>query len=76
MNKLTQSRGPDLDIDKTVEKSGGNRFNLVIMASARAREIKRNNTFSNRFEHTHPNITALKEFESGKLGPEYIKRVK
>jgi DNA-directed RNA polymerase omega subunit len=76
MIKLQQSRGKDLDMDKIVELSGGNRFNLVIMAAARAREIRHNNSHSTRYEHIHPNITALKEFESGKLGPNYIKRIR
>ena len=76
MTKLQQSRGQSLDMDKIVEMSGGNRFNLVIMAAARAREIRRNNTHSTRYEHIHPNITALKDFESGKIGPDYIKRIR
>ena len=33
------SRGTEIDTDKCVQLSGGNRFNLVIMASARAREL-------------------------------------
>jgi len=60
----------------SVQQMRGNRFDLIIMASARAREIKRLNANSNRFEHVHTALTALKEFESGKLGPEYIKRIK
>lgn len=74
--KQAHSRGTTLDMDKVVEMSGGNRFNLVIMAAARAREIKRNNVFSTRHEHIHTPITALLEFQEGKLGPEYIKRIK
>ena len=60
------SRGPDLDIDKVVELSGGNRFNLIIEASARARQIRRTNQSSDRFEHTHPCMTALLEYQEGK----------
>ena len=70
------SRSSEIDNDKCVELSGGNRFNLVIMAAARSREIKRQNKESNKFEHLHSNITALKEFQEGKLNSEYIKRVK
>lgn len=66
MTKKYQSRGPDLDIDKTVELSGGNRFQLIIEASARARQIRRSNQNSDRFEHTHPCMTALLEFQEGK----------
>lgn len=71
-----QSRGPDLDMDKCVDQAGGNRFDLVIMASARAREIKRKNADSLRHEHTHSVVTALEDFQNGVVGPEYIKRVK
>jgi DNA-directed RNA polymerase subunit K/omega len=70
------SRGPELDLDKTVENAGGNRFDLVIMAATRAREIKRANSHSGRFEHTHPNMTALLEFQDGKYDKEFLKRVK
>jgi DNA-directed RNA polymerase omega subunit len=74
--KSYESRGTTIDTDKCVELSGGNRFNLVIMAAARAREIKRNNAFSTRHEHLHTPVTALLEFQNGKLGPEYIKRIR
>jgi DNA-directed RNA polymerase subunit K/omega len=70
------SRTTEIDTEKCVEMSGGNRFNLVIMAAARSREIKRLNRHSDRFEHLHSNITALKEFQDGKYDKEYIKRVK
>lgn len=70
------SRVSEIDMDKCVDMSGGNRFDLIIMASARAREIKRNNSHSNRHEHLHTPLTALLEFQEGKIGPEYIKRIK
>jgi DNA-directed RNA polymerase subunit K/omega len=76
MKKQFTSRGPTLDVNKAVEMSGGNRFDLVIMAAARAREIRRLNKSSERFEHIHPNMTALLEFQDGKLDKEYLKRVK
>ena len=72
----TVSRGPSLDTDKCVEQSGGNRFNLVIMAAARSREIRRQNRESDKFEHIHSNVTALLEFQAGKYDSEYLKRIK
>ena len=72
----TVSRGPSLDTDKCVEQSGGNRFNLVIMAAARSREIRRQNRESDKFEHIHSNVTALLEFQDGKYDSEYLKRIK
>ena len=61
-----QSRGPNLDLDKVVEESGGNRFQLIIEAAARARQIRNTNKSSDRFEHTHPCMTALLEIQEGK----------
>jgi DNA-directed RNA polymerase subunit K/omega len=46
------------------------------MASARAREISRLNKHSDKHEHLHTTITALQEFQDGKLGPDYMKRMK
>jgi len=74
--RLTLSRGPNVDTEKCVELSGGNRFNLVIMAAARAREIKRQQASSQRFEHIHTSVTALLEFQNGEHGPGYMKKVK
>lgn len=65
--KKFDSRGPDLDLDKTVEMAGGNRFQLIIEASARARQIRRQNQSSDRHEHVHPIMTALIEFQEGKF---------
>ena len=76
MIKKTQSRSPELDTDLCVEQSGGNRFNLVIMASARAREIRRQNRDSEKFEHLHSAVTALLEFQEGKLDAGYMKKIK
>ncbi len=69
-------RSSNIDTDKCVENAGGNRFNLVLMAAARAREIRRQQSSSTRFEHIHTPVTALLEFEQGELGPEYIYKIK
>jgi DNA-directed RNA polymerase subunit K/omega len=70
------SRVDELDNDKIVEMSGGNRFNLVIMAAARSREIRRQNKDSQKFEHLHSNVSALLDFQSGALGADYMKKIK
>jgi DNA-directed RNA polymerase subunit K/omega len=72
----TASRVGQLDNDKIVELSGGNRFNLVIMAAARSREIRRQNRDSQKFEHLHSNVSALLDFQSGECGADYIKKIK
>jgi hypothetical protein len=70
------SRGPALDTEKCVDMAGGNRFDLVLIAATRAREIKRGNRESDKREHVHSNITALLEIQEGKIGREYLKKVK
>ena len=69
------SRGPAIDTNKCVDMSGGNRFNLVLIAAARAREIKRQHKESIVREHIYANVTALLEIQDGKIGPDYIKRI-
>jgi len=70
------SRGTLIDTEKCVELSGGNRFNLVIMAAARARELRRQHASSQRFEDVHTNVTALLEFQEGKQDANYMKKVR
>lgn len=77
MKSRILSRGPNIDTDKCVEMSqGAGRFAMVIAASARAREIRRRNKESDKFEHLHPIVTALLEIQEGKLDvQEYFKKV-
>lgn len=46
----------------------GNRYNLILVATARAREIKREKHGSARSSI----LTALEEIEAGKVGLEYL----
>jgi len=70
------SRGPSLDLEKCVANMDNNRFMMIIIASARVHEIASKNRHSDRFEHRHPIITALKEIESGELDLTGIKLLK
>jgi DNA-directed RNA polymerase omega subunit len=70
------SRSSEIDTDKCVELAGNNRYDLVLMAAVRSREISRRNKESMRFEHLHPNVTALLEIQEGKVGQELLKKVK
>jgi len=62
------SRGTEIDTTKCIENVGGNRFNLVLIASARAREISQQNRHSDKVEHLHTPVTALLEIQNGELG--------
>jgi hypothetical protein len=52
----------------------GGRYDLVIIATARARELKRG--MEPKFESIHsPVVTALLEVEKGLVGREYLQKV-
>lgn len=53
----------------------GNRYDLVLIASIRARELKRG--YKPLIDtNNKPIVTALNEIEQGKIGIEYLKKVK
>ena len=57
------SRAPTVDQEQCIKNVGGI-YDLVLMASARAREIKQLNKHSPHREHQFPAITALQEIQS------------
>ena len=53
----------------------GNRYDLVLIASIRARDLKRG--YKPLIDTDNkPIVTALNEIEQGKIGIEYLKKVK
>ena len=76
MSTKYTSRGEQLDKEKCVRESGGNQFELIIMAAQRAREIRSQNQHSNKMEHNHGVVTALLEIQNGKVDTEYYKKIK
>ena len=69
------SRGTTIDTDLCVNNIG-NRYNLVIIAAARAREIAEQNRHSTLHAHWHTPVTALLEVQNGKLDLSDIKRIR
>jgi len=67
MNRLSASRGTEIDTDLCVKNAGENRYMLVIMASARAREIARQHRASENPAHIYPVVKALLEFQTGEI---------
>ena len=53
-------------------KYGGNKYEMILAAANRAREIKRGKAPLVRSQYG-PVVTALMEIEQGKIGPNYIK---
>ena len=73
--QLTQSRGPSIDTEKCVAQVGGNRFNLVLIASIRAKELSRRHRKAELTTPLHSPVSALLDIQEGKVGPEYLRRV-
>jgi len=74
---LDLSRGTEIDLEKCVVQAGGNRFNLVLIASERAREIRRQNRESVKREHIYSIVTALDDIQLGTVDPKtYLAKVK
>jgi DNA-directed RNA polymerase omega subunit len=77
MSSRTLSRGTEIDTEQCVVEAGRNRFDLVLIAAVRAREIRRNNKGSDKYEHTHAIVTALLDIQAGTVEPRsYLARVK
>jgi DNA-directed RNA polymerase omega subunit len=70
------SRGPTIDTENCVKNVGGNRFNLVLIAAERAREIRRQNKDSDKREHVHSILTALTDIQEGRVNENYITKLK
>jgi len=73
--KLTDSRGPNIDTQKCVAQVGGNRFDLVLIATVRARELSRRHKAAGHTTQVNAPVSALLEIQEGKIGREYLKRV-
>jgi len=78
MDNKTYSK--DLDIQKIENNVGGSRFELILIAATRAREISNIRNIANRNNpalkyDTKITTEALKEIEDGKIGREYLMKV-
>jgi DNA-directed RNA polymerase omega subunit len=71
---LIASRGTKIDTQKCVANANNNKYDLVLMAAARAREIKRRNQSSMLEEHIGAPVTALLEIQAGELSTDYINK--
>ena len=75
IRKLSSSRGTELNTDRCVENIG-NRFDLVIVAAIRARELAKQHRKSESPVHINAPVTALIDIQEGRVGREYLKRVR
>ena len=75
MKNKSLSRGPEIDTEKCVENVGGNRFDLVLIASARARELSRRHKAAELETQMNAPVGALLDVQSGVVGREYLKKI-
>lgn len=67
-----------VDIDRALEVFNGNRYQLIIAAAYRAREIATKRLHTERQKpgqysyENKPTVAALKEFAAGQAGTEYL----
>ena len=73
---VTLSRGTGINTEKCVENAGGNRYNLVLIACHRARDIERHNIQLQKQAYENPIVSALLDVQNGAVGEEYLKRIR
>lgn len=69
------------NIDKCVKTFDGSRYKMILAGAARAREIANKRTFAekngDRTRHTNkPVVEALCEIDQGKIGQEYLNKLR
>ena len=70
------SRGPDIDTDKCVKLTNQNRFQLVLIAAMRSRELKLEAVKNNDYTFL-PIVSALLEIQEGKINAnEYLNKLR
>lgn len=74
MEKLKASKGHLIDFDRCVKVAENNRFDLVLMAAIRARELSKANR-SLGSEHTKHTVSALEDIQHGLVGKELLRKV-
>jgi DNA-directed RNA polymerase omega subunit len=75
MKVKTLSRGPSIDTEHCVQMVGGNRFNLVLIAAARSRELARKHKSAELGTQLNAPVSALLDIQNGLVGEEYLRKV-
>lgn len=75
MKPRIASRGPEIDMEKCVQQAGGGRYDMILIAAQRLRELKRIHR-----EDTSRYVTcvdALREIQTGQVNlVDYLAKVK
>lgn len=80
MSVKNQNTVERYNIDNCVKVFGGSRYNMILAAAIRAREIANKRTFAekngDRTKHQNkPIVEALCEIDQGKFGTEYLNKI-
>jgi DNA-directed RNA polymerase subunit K/omega len=76
MTKLTLSRGTQINLEKCVEAMDNSRYNLVLAASARARELVHTQKQNDWATHINAPVSALLDVQQGLVGLDYLRKVR
>jgi DNA-directed RNA polymerase omega subunit len=76
MTKLTLSRGTQINLEKCVEAIDNSRYNLVLVASARARELVHAQKQNDWATHINAPVSALLDVQQGLVGLDYLRKVR
>lgn len=71
----TLSRGPSIDTEQCVQQVGGNRFNLVLIASVRSRELVRKHKAAQLGTQINAPVGALLDIQNGLIDQDYLRKV-
>jgi len=76
MKKVILSRGPNIDFDICLKNLDSNRFNMVLIGAARAREIVKKNRANGKIEHECTPVSALRDIQVGLVKTDYLRKVR
>ena len=76
MKKLILSRGPGINYDTCLKNLDGNKFNMVLIGAARAREIVKRNRANGKIEHECTPVSALLDIQVGLVKTDYLRKVR
>jgi DNA-directed RNA polymerase subunit K/omega len=70
------SRTQEIDVERCVVNAGSNRFDMILLLAARAREISKRDRETDPSKGSYPVVSALLELQNKQIGREYLKKVK
>ena len=76
MTTKTLSRGPQVNLEKCVESVDNSRYNLVLVAAARARELVHAQKQNDWATHINAPVQALLDVQQGLVGLDYLRKVR